>query len=505
MCSAKTTSTVRKRANLASSIAQVGEPEDWPHLLAIIRADIERTRRGRAARAAGDLGPLGSGSRMSYAHCNIAAIVHLNPSAAEQVLIDLLPDPEYLAESAAAMARYFVPKSERPVYTIFRYDLIWAEREGRSHANNKRVLRARFSAALRAGIRRLREQDDYGRSAADLRELAKALATIDGVGSAPAVLDAIAVPGQWDQYARLEAAERLLAAGAELPITVASVLVDSILQRTTTWMTTPDRDLLRRVLALCPFVDDPVAGIAPARDTVRDRDLRGYDLRDLVRALGESRSDAAYDLLYEFATDAQTFNLGEESLVSAFAALDTPPAHEMLLSFVDPDIQGIARLRRPESEDVLVERLAELAQSREGVATRLQRLCGRDLPEHSRHLLSRVLCRLRTPESLAANLSLLDDAKPSSVPSGIWEQLRSAFVELRPYAQSPNVFSQHARASNELRTRLFRIAVEDPKRRQAASRLLGVIEEWRLRHGRPFDEPRHPDIASGKSWPLVCG
>ena len=108
---------------------------------------------------------------------------------------------------------------------------------------------------------------------------------------------------------------------------------------------------------------------------------------------------------------------------------------------------------------------------------------------------------LGTPEALAANLSLIDDAKPSPVPQGIWDQLRTAFVERRPYGQSPNVFTEHARAANELRVRLFRMAIEDEKRRKSAFMLLGQIEEWRLEHGRPTGEPRHPDVASGQSWP----
>ena len=43
-----------EKANLASSIAQVGKPEDMEDLVTLIHADIERMRRGRAARAAGD-------------------------------------------------------------------------------------------------------------------------------------------------------------------------------------------------------------------------------------------------------------------------------------------------------------------------------------------------------------------------------------------------------------------------------------------------------------------
>ena len=93
--------------------------------------------------------------------------------------------------------------------------------------------------------------------------------------------------------------------------------------------------------------------------------------------------------------------------------------------------------------------------------------------------------------------------KPSPIPQGIWDQLESAFVERRPYEQNPNVFTEHARASNEQRLRLFRMALQDLKRRKSAFMLLGRIETWRLEHGRPTGERRHPDFASGQSWPLA--
>ena len=106
-----------------------------------------------------------------------------------------------------------------------------------------------------------------------------------------------------------------------------------------------------------------------------------------------------------------------------------------------------------------------------------------------------------TLEALVANLNLIDDAKPSPVPQGVWDQLESAFVERQPYGQNSIVFTVHARASNELRVRLLRMALEDRKRRNSAFMLLGQIEVWRLEYGRPTDEPRHPDLASGQTWP----
>jgi hypothetical protein len=491
-----------EKANLASSIAQVGKPEDMADLVTLIRADIERMRRGRAARAAGDRGPLGNGGSMSYAPWHIAAaVMHLDPDGAQQVLIDLLPEPEYLTHVAEAMARDFLPKPERSFDTTFRYDLMWAAREGPTPPPGDDQRRTRFVASLNAEIERLREQNEDGKPAAGPKELAKALAAIDGLGSAAAVLDVISMPGQWDQYTRLDAAERLLMAGVVVPAATAFALVDSFLERTEKWMQDSDKYLLRRILALCPFVDDPAAGIAKMRDVLGKRRLWGHELRELVTALGESRSDAAVDVLYELASDEQTFEQCEDNFINAFAALDTPRARELLWGFVDLDIRGIALTRRRHREGVLVARLTELARRWPEGTARLRELCERDLPELNRHVLSKVMDWLGTPEALAANLNLIDDAKPSPVPQGVWDQLETAFVERRPYGQNPNVVTEHARASNELRSRLFRMALEDQKRRKSAFRLLGQIEEWRLEHGRPVGEPRHPDLASGQPWP----
>jgi len=483
-----------EKADLASSIAQVGKPEDMADLVVLIHADIDRMRRGRAAFVGGDRGPLGNGGTMSYAHWHLVAVMHLDPAGAEQVLIDLLPEPEYLFDAAAAMARDFVPRT-------FRYDLMWAAREGRTPPPGDDQRHTRFAAALNAEITRRRERSQDGKPAAGLKELAKALAAVDPRGSAAAVVDVIAMPGQWDQYTALDAAERLLMAGVVLPATTAFSLVDSVLERTESWMQESDKYLLRRILALCPFVDDPAAGIARVRDVLGKRQFWGYELRELVTAFGESRSNAAVDLLYELASDAQTFDQCEYNFINAFATLDTPRARELLLGFVDPDVHGIALTRRLRREEVLVARLTELAQRSPDAAVRLRELCELDLPELNRHVLSKVMDGLGTPEALAANLNMIDDAEPSPVPQGTWEQLEGAFVERRPYGESPNVFTQHARASNDLRVRLFRMAVEDEKRRKSAFKLLGQIEAWRLEHGRPTGEPRHPDLASGQSWP----
>jgi hypothetical protein len=283
---------------------------------------------------------------------------------------------------------------------------------------------------------------------------------------------------------------------------VAFALLDPFLQRTEKWMQDSDKYLLRRLLVLCAFVDGAPAGIAKMGAVLAKKRLYAYELREIVTALGESRSDAAVDLLHELAADAQTFEQCEDNFINAFAALDTPRAREFLIGLIDPDVRtGVVLKKRPYREDVLVARLTELARREPTIAARLRGLCERDLPELSRHILSKVMDWLGTSEALSANLALIDDSKPSPVPQGVWNQLEAAFVERRPHGENTNAYTQHARASNDLRTRLFRMVADDPKRRKSAFTLLGQIEEWRLEHGRPAGEPRHPDLASGEPWP----
>ena len=491
----------REKGYLASSIARVGEAGDTGVLVSLIRADIDRFRRARAAWAAGDRGPLGDGGRVICAQGHVANLVHLAPAGVEQVLIDLLREPEYASSAAWAIAGDFAPKPDHAVIRKFPYDLMWAAREGRSPPPVDDRRRARFAAALNAEIERLRNEVGAGTAAPDLMELARALATIDGRASAHQVLDAISQPGEWNDRTRLDTVERLAVAGAILPAAAVFSLVDSILEGGKSWVLDTYPSVRCRAVALCAFVDDPLAGISKMREALGKARLGERELAEIVTALGESRSDAAVDLLRELACDPPTFEHCAESFYNAAATLDTPRARELLVGFVDPDCQAILQTRPSHRDDVLVARLTELARRGPDVAKRFRELCERDLPEANRQLLSKVVGSLGTRESLIANLNLIDDAKTAPVPDGVRNQLESAFVERRTSGSNSYILTRQARSSNDVRVRLFRMARGDSKRRRSASMLLGEIEQWRLQHGRPTDEPRHPDLEYGGFWP----
>ena len=64
-----------------------------------------------------------------------------------------------------------------------------------------------------------------------------------------------------------------------------------------------------------------------------------YELREVVTALGHSRSNDALEFLLELArAGGNRFEAIAGEWIEAMAALDIPESKRVLLSFIDPDI-----------------------------------------------------------------------------------------------------------------------------------------------------------------------
>jgi len=128
-----------QKANLASSLAQVGEPENMPLLREMIQADIARVRRGREAKAHGDRGRLGNGGNMSYAIWHVRALLQLAPGTADQILLEVVKEPEYEREAAWSLVQSAITSKVQPGLGFglgysrpTGYAHIWEARQGRS-------------------------------------------------------------------------------------------------------------------------------------------------------------------------------------------------------------------------------------------------------------------------------------------------------------------------------------------------------------------------------------
>jgi hypothetical protein len=310
------------------------------------------------------------------------------------------------------------------------------------------------------------------------------------------------LPDEWDNYPRVEAFETLLFNGEVLPTDTTQTLIDPFLDRWRKYgMQQQDQWLLNRYLCLLPFVDDPAKGIERMRQLISELRVYAHELRGVVDALGHCRCDEALPFLLELGSDKMRAEQLGDAWINSVAALDTPDARNLLLSFVDPKLTGLPADVTFSREDVLVGRLVDLARRDKDVEQRLFQLCETDLPSAKRDLLAKVVGQLGTLEAVSAGLSLIDDAAPTRVPYEIFRQLEDAFVERRSHGESQNTFTLEPRSSNAIRAKLLEIAKKDERRKKSALKLLAQIEEWRLEYGRPAGEPRHPAIETGEPWP----
>jgi hypothetical protein len=194
--------------------------------------------------------------------------------------------------------------------------------------------------------------------------------------------------------------------------------------------------------------------------------------------------------------------IGDE-WIRAVAQLGGKRSNEVLLSFVDPDQKLFTKAFVPDYQNgnVLARLLADRAEHDDEFKAELFRLANGELPQTKRMLLAKTFSFFQREDDLVAGLCVLRD-DDSALPFELLQSIENAFLERRPYSPDGGTYTLAPRGSNALRKRLLEMAQTDPLRKRSAFALLGQLEVWRLEHGRPMDEPRHPAIESGAYWPI---
>ena len=500
----------RMRANLAQLLANVGEREDLEDIRRLIEADTVRYEKAQAARLKGDKSLDSTG----YGFLYFEAVAMVDPDEASGVVVNLIRSQQYeivLAQRLPLLARK--KELQRGFLGTSRMDFgeIWRARAGEPDSSFIEERRRLFANALLEQIELVKAERE---PAADkrgfdqrLRRLGGALAVLDGKRSAKLILELMELPGSWDNWTRVGAIESLLSWGVRLSLDeVMRILKPAIEQlRESGLHGNQDAWLFARCLSVMAFVEPPAAGIAKIRTLISELRFRSYELGGVVAALGASRCDDAIDALIEFAgPDGTGMNAWGEPWIEAIGSLETARSTEILLSFVDPNAKAFDREIIPDHLDgeLLARLLAQRAGKDQAVKSRLVELAKGDLSLTKRMLLSKVFAHFSREEDRVDGLYILRD-DGSGIPYDLVRSIENAFLERRPYGSSGNAYTLSPIGGNAIRKRLFEMVIGDPNRKQSAFALLGQIEEWRLEHGHPADEPRHPVIESEVSWPPV--
>jgi len=502
------------KSELATALARVGDPKDMDDLSKLIQADIERMRKGREARLKGDRGPIGNGGVMSYSNWQVRAVECLDSRGAEDVLLNVLSEPEYEQDAAKALirlARISNPETQH-AFNKINYRSLWEARSGRLKSNFDEDRRCRYASAIKQRIAVIKEQRSQGDNPDSfngrLKMLASFISVLDSRGSSDLVMEIMALPGQWDGHTRVEVLEALLFSGTLIKTDEALKILNPTIEHAIRELhDQQNRFLLQRCLCLLPFFDPPSTGIARIKEIITATQIPVYDLREILNALGNSRCDEALDLLLELSSKyGNNLNHIRGEWIDAIAAVDTNRSRKVLMSFVDPEIEGFKdenwHFDYHES-DGLSSHIANIACNGPTVKERLFLLCTKQLAPRSRMLLATTISKLGTSESIRAGLNLIDDRKSPSIPYQLLRGLEDIFLGKRPYGSSGNTYTIESTSANEIRSLLYEMAIGDDARKRSACVLLGQIESWRLEYGRPDSEPRHPNFDSGKPWPLI--
>ena len=463
------------RSHAAMSLGRVGDPEDLADLRRLVEADINRHGAVRGG--------------TSYSNWFVRAVLLLGANDADVLMIDLLRELRYQEDASGALVQLAMaadPRDPRFGHTM-DFDVVWAARAPKIGAESGRA--KRYAKALVRRIEDLRLEDaGKNTNTGRIKGLAIRLAMLDGRDSANFVIEALTPPCPWDAYGRMNGIRALLWSGAVIKYDSMAAVLDPAIEHTIVQGVHQDQNmtLLIDCLELLPFSDDPARAIARIDEIVAQFKFRPYQIRDLIKAIGFTRCEAAVPFLLRLATGKGSLQHMEIEWIDAMARLNTPSARDVLVSFVDPKVPPVDGINLDfRSEERLGAHIAEFARQCPELRKRLLDLSNGPLNPLQRRLLPAVYHGLGDDSALVAGVNLM---KGNLSPIFREAGLESQFLQREPSGATGS-FRFIPRDARKARADLFRAILDDPSRQSAAFATLGQVEVWRLEYGRPTNEP----------------
>ena len=262
--------------------------------------------------------------------------------------------------------------------------------------------------------------------------------------------------------------------------------------QTQAWRLDDSRGELMGWIGLFPFSDDPEKVLDAIALLPTPPEQQPRALRRLLLTLSQGPADSALAVLERLAADNPAF-LQEFEWTNALTKLDTEAAALVVLNWL---CDG----RIPVRDEIrLSHTLTDWARRYSEVRAAMI-ACYRALPTgHIRAVLEMAMVDLTDEEVFMA---LFDGRVNAPHPfHGLAKAIRNLAIGSKPSTEWQGAFEEFGVPLIELRARLFAMLPANDRRARLAKQCLIAIEEHRDESGRPSDEPRHPDIASGRAWP----
>jgi hypothetical protein len=293
------------------------------------------------------------------------------------------------------------------------------------------------------------------------------------------------------QGARSNLLLNLILSGETIPFSLVQAGINDVFEdaKKRTWILDEGWQL-KAWLLLLPFTDRP-AQLADTIAALPPRQREPYFLEEMIRATEHAQSPEIEEALFQLAEKEAAF-YGNHAWRDAVRRRGTLTSARRYLYLVMED-KIDARDSWHTSHEIagLLNTHTELREYAYGLL--------KESTPSKAGLLARAVAEGNDPDGL---LLLVELENKLGQPLISWQTIQGAVTEHVPSEHWRGTFEVLPVAATELRKKLLAMTT-DGGPHDSAARVLREIDRIRDENGAPENEPRHPDLASGKPWPIL--
>lgn len=260
------------------------------------------------------------------------------------------------------------------------------------------------------------------------------------------------------------------------------------------WMLMDNQDYeLRDWLRLLPFTNQP----AVALDIVQDMPTAQREprfLEGMVDALAVTPSAGAEEAMFKLAEQDPRFYENHEWRAAALKLGTVSSAHRLI------ELTEAGAFNTKSGDGWRWSReLGSLIEEHPEVRRQVYGLLRSDDWSPAHEVLARAVSENPDGEGLVL---LVDIESKQQRPMFDWRTIEAVVTKHVPVENWSNAYDVEPVSAAELRQALL-VRTADGGPADAAARCLTIIDIIRDERGAPLSEPRHPDLTSGKPWPIM--
>jgi len=262
--------------------------------------------------------------------------------------------------------------------------------------------------------------------------------------------------------------------------------------KTQPWiLTQSDAYQLGDWLRLLPF-GTPISEVPAIVQGIPDTQRNPHRFEEMVRGLAHSPFPEAENVLFKLAEDDSRFYLNHQWRATVLRLGTVSATHRLV------ELTAAGSLNsKSEDSFPLGSELGDLISEFPEVCARVYELLKSSAPVERLTVLASALAHNPGEEGL---LALVDFEIRTGRSVWSWRSIERVVTERVPSESWKGAYNVVPVPAVELRKKLLAMSktAGDP-----AARCLNAIDRVRDEYGRPEAEPRHPDLPSGKSWPIL--